>query len=297
MTVRITRLAAPQCAGGENPVWDMKRQVLHYIDNSGRKVHSFDPATGVARSFDMPSVITTLALRQDGGAVVTMRTGIHFLNLETGELELVHPLPDPPPYLYNDGKVDRRGRFLIGASTANFANPGTEGGLFRLDPDLTLTRLDTGIHFSNGPCWSPDGGTFYFSDSWLNTVYAYDYDVETGSVSGRRDFVDTSDLGGLPDGATVDANGLIWVAIFRAGKIAAFRPDGVLDRLFDMPVKLVSSVAFGGPELDRLYVTTIAHDVSAGRDAGHDAADEQAGSLFVIEGLNAHGRPEPVFAG
>jgi sugar lactone lactonase YvrE len=296
--MKITRLDAPRCAGGENPMWDPARQVLHYIDNSGRKVHTYDPASGASRTLDMPAVITTLVLRRGGGAVVTLRSGIHFLDLDTGQLELVQPLPDPPPHVFNDGKVDDRGRFVIGASTANFADPGPEGGLFRLDPDHSLTRLDAGVHFSNSPCWSPDGATFYFSDSWLNTTYAYDYDVETGGVSNRRTFVNTSDLGGVPDGATVDAEGLVWIAVFRAGKVAAYRPDGGLERVVDMPVRLVSSVAFGGAGFDRLYVTSIAHDIAGGAGRDHQpATDDLAGSLFVIEGLGVRGRPEPLFAG
>ena len=296
--MKITRLDAPRCDGGENPMWDPARQVLHYIDNTGMKVHTYDPASGTSRTLQMPSVITTLVLRQGGGAVVTLRSGVHFLDLETGALELLHPLADPPPHVFNDGKVDSRGRFVIGASTANFAHPGPDGGLFRLDPDRSLTRLDTGVHFSNSPCWSPDGSTLYFSDSWINTTYAYDYDVETGDVSNRRPFVNTSDLGGLPDGATVDTDGLFWVAVFRAGKVAAYRPDGRLERVIDMPVKLVSSVGFGGPELDRLYVTTIAHDVAGAAQGDRPGEpDEQAGSLFVIEGLGVCGRPEPSFAG
>lgn len=279
-------------------MWDADRQALHYIDNSGRKVHTYDPASGTSRTLDMPDVITTLVLRQGGGAVVTLRSGVHFLDLDTGALELVHPLANPPPYVFNDGKVDSRGRFVIGASTANFADPGPDGGLFRLDPDRRLTRLDEGVHFSNSPCWSPDGSTLYFSDSWISTTYAYDYDVESGGVSNRRPFVNTRDLGGLPDGATVDVDGLFWVAVFRAGKIAAYRPDGGLELLIDMPVKLPSSVAFGGPELDRLYVTTIAHDVAGAAHGDHAGApDAQAGSLFVIEGLGARGRAEPAFAG
>lgn len=288
---RITRLAAPLCDGGENPMWDAERGVLHYIDNTGRKVHSFDPETGAARTLAMPAVITTLVLRQGGGAVVTLRSGIHFLDLDTGTLELVDPLPDPPPYVYNDGKVDSRGRFLIGASTANFAAPTPDGGLFRLDPDGKVSRLDHGIHFSNSPCWSPDEKTFYFSDSWTDTTFAYHYDIETGAVSRRRPFVNTRALGGLPDGATVDADGLFWVAIYQGGKVAAYRPDGTLERAIDMPVKLVSSLAFGGPDLDRLFVTTIAHGIHG------DAVEDGAGALYVIDGLGAKGRPEHRYAG
>lgn len=289
--MRIARLDAPECRGGENPMWDAARGELHYIDNAGCKVHSYDPATGASRTLAMPSVITTLVLRQGGGAVVTLRSGIHFLDLDTGALEPVDPLPHPPSYVYNDGKVDSRGRFLIGGSTANFAAPTPDGGLFRLDPDRSVARLDGGVHFSNSPCWSPDETTFYFSDSWIDTTFAYDYDIETGAVSGRRPFVNTRELGGLPDGATVDADGLFWVAIYQGGKIAAYRPDGKLERVVDMPVKLVSSVAFGGPDLDRLFVTTIAHGIHG------DAAEEGAGALYVIDGLGAKGRPEHRYAG
>jgi sugar lactone lactonase YvrE len=289
--MKITRLAAPECSGGENPMWDAGRCVLHYIDNSGRKVHSYDPETGTARTLEMPSVVTTLVLRRDGGAVVTLRSGIHFLDLDTGALELVDPLADPPPYVYNDGKVDSRGRFLIGGSTANFAAPSPDGGLFRLDPDRRLVRLDSGVHFSNSPCWSPDEKTFYFSDSWIDTTFAYDYDVTTGAVANRRPFVNTRELGGLPDGATVDADGLFWVAVYQGGKIAAYRPDGTLERVIDMPVKLVSSVAFGGSDLDRLFVTTIAHG------AHGDPVEEGAGALYMIEGLGTKGRPEHCYAG
>lgn len=289
--MQITRLDAPRCDGGENPMWDGRSGLLHYIDNTGCKVHSLDVVTGSAMTLDMPSVITTLVLRESGGAVVTLRSGIHFLDLETGDLELISPLADPPPHVFNDGKVDARGRFVIGASTSNFTAPSPDGGLFRLDPDRSLTRLDSDIHFSNSPCWSPDGKTFYFSDSWVRTTFAYDYDAETGQVAARRTFADTSELGGLPDGATVDADGLVWIAIYQAGKIAAYRPDGRLERLIDMPVKLVSSVAFGGEHLDRLFVTTIAH-TPMGR-----AEEDDAGALFVIDGLGTRGLAEHRFAG
>ena len=289
--MKITRLVAPECKGGENPMWDAERGELHYIDNAGCKVHSYNPETGATRTLNMPCTITTLVLRRGGGAVVTLRSGIHFLDLDTGALEMIDPLPDPPPYVYNDGKVDSRGRFLIGGSTANFTDPGPDGGLFRLDPDRTVARLDSGIHFSNSPCWSPDEKTFYFSDSWLDTTYAYGYDIQTGAVSNRRPFVNTRELGGLPDGATVDREGLYWVAVYQGGKIGAYRPDGSLERAIDMPVRLVSSVAFGGPDLDRLFVTTIAHGTLG------EPVEEGAGALYVIDGLGAKGRAEHRYAG
>jgi len=287
----ITRVETTRCIGGESPLWDPAEQALYFVDNAGRKIHRYDPATGATRSWDMPSVITALALREHGGAVVTLRTGIHLFDFDTGAFVTLSPLADPPPMVFNDGKIDRRGRFLIGACTANFAKPAPDGGLYRLDPDHRLTKLDSGIHFSNGPCWSPDDRTFYFSDSFLHETYAYDYDIATGNVARRRLFVNTRELGGLPDGATVDRDGLVWIAIYGGGRIAAYRPDGRLERTIEMPVRLVSSVMFGGPGLDRLYVTTIE------KGALGEPWEEGAGDLYAIDGLGARGVPEPRYAG
>ena len=289
--MQITRIDAPECNGGENPLWCPRHQALFYIDNSGRKIHRFEPAHGRSRSWDMPDVITTLVLRETGGAVVTMRSGIFLFDFASGSLDVLHPMPDPPPYVYNDGKVDQRGRFVIGASTAQFAEPVPDGGLYRLDADRSLHRIDGDIHYSNGPCWSPDGGTLYFADSWRRTIYAYDYDLATGGAIGRRAFVNTEVLGGLPDGATVDADGRVWVAIYGGGLLAAYASDGTLERTIAMPVKLVSSVAFGGPALDRLFVTTIAHG-SMG-----EPVEAGAGALYVVDGLGVTGLPEPYYAG
>jgi L-arabinonolactonase len=289
--MRIEKVAATRCDGGENPLWDVAEQALYYIDNALPQIHRFDPATGETRSWPMPSVITTMVLRAGGGAVVTLRTGVFLFDFASGVLEPVLELADPPPHVYNDGKCDPHGRFLFGACTTNFAAPTPDGGLYRLDADRSVHQLDGGIHFSNGHCFSPGGDVFYTSDSWLHDCYAYDYDLATGTVANRRVFANTKELGGLPDGATVDADGLMWIAIYGGGKIAAFRPDGALERVIDMPVKLVSSVNFGGPDLDRLYVTTIFNGALG------EAPEAEAGYVYVIDDLGARGLAEPRFAG
>lgn len=289
--MHITRVDTARCRGGESPLWDVAEQALYFIDNTGMKIHRYSPATGTTRSWEMPAVITALALRRNGGAVVTLRTGVHFFDFTNGALQLLSPASEPAAFVFNDGKVDRQGRFFIGASTARFADPLPDGGLWRLDPDGRLLQIDQDIHFSNGPCWSPDDKTFYFADSWRKTVYAYDYDISTGTIASRRAFVSTATLGGLPDGATVDSDGLLWVAVYGSGKVAAFGPDGRMERVVELPVKLVSSVMFGGPKLDRLYVTTISHG-SLG-----EPVEEWAGYLYLIEGLGVRGLPEPRYGG
>lgn len=287
--MRIERLDAPRCRGGENPLWDDQRQLLYYIDNSGRKVHCLDPATGDTRTLPMPDVITAMVLRQAGGAVVTLHGGIHFLDLDSGELTLVAQPIDPARNVYNDGKVDSRGRFLIGVST-KIDRPAPDGGLIRLDPDLGIHWLDDDIYFSNGPCWSLDERTFYFADSWRRTIYAYDYDPAAGAVSRRRPFVHTDALGGLPDGATVDADDRLWTAIYQGGKIATFGADGVMTRCIDLPVRYPSSLTFGGAGMDRLFVTTIDHGTG-------DESGDGAGCLHVIDGIDTRGRPAHRFGG
>jgi sugar lactone lactonase YvrE len=233
-----------------------------------------------------------MALRQRGGAAVAMKDTVYALDFETGRCEPLAKLEGAPARAtFNDGKVDRRGRFALGLCDTDMADPKPIGGLVSLDADHRFRELDRGVHFSNSPCWSPDGRTLYFSDSLPNAIYAYDYDLETGAASNRRLFADTTELGGMPDGATTDSDGLVWVAIFRAGKVAAFRPDGKVERVVEMPVRLAVSVAFGGANLDQLYVTTIDPTFFG------EAAEDGAGEVYVIEGLGARGVEEPRFAG
>lgn len=288
MRVDVQKLDTVRCVGGEGPLWDDREQVLYFFDNVGQKLHCFDPATASSRTWDMPGVITAFALRSNGGGVLALPSGIHVIDLATGVLERLVPHPRPGVHGFNDGIVDRRGRFIIGASTPDHASKTKgEGGVLRLDADHGLTRLSDDIMVSNGPAFSPDDRTFYFADSVINTIYAYDYDIETGTLSNRRIFATTDDLGGLPDGMTVDADGRLWVAIYNGAKIAVFNPDGTLAREVPMPVRLVSSVMFGGKDLDRLFVTTIAHG----------DAEEDAGYCYVVDGLGVKGIAEPRFAG
>ena len=211
-------------------------------------------APGTCRRRSAPSRI-----RKDGnGAICSLQNGFHALDFTTGECTLIHdPEPGKPANRINDGKVDRRGRFIAGSMDTQEAGPN--GALYRLDPDFSVTKIDDGIIVSNGPCFSPDDKTFYFADSWSGEIWAYDYDIETGGVSNRRIFTkfDMSQ-GGAADGATVDSEGYVWSAGVYVGKLFRYAPDGSVDRVIDMPVRKVTSVMFGGPNLDVLYVTSMA---------------------------------------
>ncbi|MEM7567528.1 MAG: SMP-30/gluconolactonase/LRE family protein, partial [Pseudomonadota bacterium] len=245
------------------------------------------------RAWTVPSPIGAMALRSRGGAVVALTNGFHGLDLETGALDVwTDPEPDLDTNRLNDGKVDPGGRFVCGSMDMGEASPS--GALWSLGPDHRTTRLDDGIICSNGPCWSPDGRTLYFADSFKGTIYAYDYDPKTGAATNRRDFVRVdSPVGGAPDGATVDAEGFVWSATVFDGRIIRYAPDGGIDREIRMPVVKTTSVAFGGPELDTLFVTSMAEPPLP----KYPGDGPQRGALFAIRGLGVRGLPERRFAG
>ena len=291
--MRIEVLVDVKTILGEGPLWDVEEERLYWIDSFGGNIFRCTHDGREIRAWDVPQKIGSMALRKSGGAVLSLARGFHFLDFKTGVVDLiVDPEPDKPNNRINDGKVDKRGRFVAGSMDT--MEEGPNGALYRLDPDLSLHKVQDGIIVSNGPCWSPDGRTFYFADTWSGEIWAYDYDVDTGTPSNRRTFarLDTS-RGGAADGSTVDAEGCLWNAQVYDGKIIRYRPNGTVDRVIDMPVKKVTSVMFGGPTLDTLYVTSMAKPPLP-RFPGDGVL---RGSLFAITGLGIKGVPEPRFAG
>ncbi len=290
--MRIEVLVDVKTTLGEGPLWDVGQQRLYFIDSFDGRVFRATHDGREIRAWDVPGKIGSIAIRKDGnGAICSLENGFHALDFTTGDCTLIHdPEPDKPNNRINDGKVDRRGRFIAGSMDTQEAGPN--GALYRLDPDFTVTKIDDGIIVSNGPCFSPDDKTFYFADSWSGEIWAYDYDIDTGAVSNRRTFtkVDMSE-GGAADGSTVDSEGFVWNAGVYVGKLFRYAPDGSVDRVIDMPVRKVTSVMFGGPNLDILYVTSMAKPPLP-RFPGDGVL---RGSLFAIHDLGIRGIPEPRF--
>jgi L-arabinonolactonase len=277
---------------GEGPIWDAEQERLYWIDVFDGRVFRATAAGSEIRCWDVPQRIGSMALRKDGGgAVVALARGFHLLDFKSGEVAfIVDPEPDRPNNRLNDGKVDRSGRFLAGSMDT--MEEGPHGALYRLDPDFSLHKLDDGIVISNGPCWSPDGATFYFTDSATGDIWAYDYDQATGAPSKRRTFVSVDrSRGGGADGSTIDAEGYLWNALVYDGRIVRYDPAGRIDRIIDMPVKKITSVMFGGPNLDILFVTSMAKPPLP-RFPGDGP---MRGSLFAIHDLGVRGLPEPRF--
>lgn len=288
--MQITRLELPRCSVGEGPVWDEAEQALYYIDILEKRVFRWDPASGEQRSWDVPAMIGSMALREGGGAVVALPDGIHALDFGSGAvtpLALFSP-PDPRIQLA-DGKVDRAGRFVFGTSHRQAREP--VGGLFSLGTDGAIRQLDSGLILGNGPCFSPDNRTLYHADSMRQAVYAYDYDLATGAVSNRRLFFDSTAYGPIPDGATIDADGDMWLAVCEGGVVLRLSPAGEVRQVIDMPTRLPASCMFFGTALDRLFVPSI--DPSfLGREP-----DDADGWCYVIDGLGVQGLPEPRYRG
>jgi sugar lactone lactonase YvrE len=287
--MKITRLDVPQCSVGEGPVWDVQSQRLYWIDILQKNVHCLDPAAGTTQTWTVPNIIGSMAVRKGGGAIVALANGVHTLDFATGACRMLATSPDLNEQVQlADGKVDRRGRFIVGSSDRGMKE--ARGKLYALDPGATaLRQIDSDIFLANGPCWSPDDRRFYHADSIRKLIYVYDYDLVSGTLSNRRPFASTENLGGIPDGATVDAEGHVWSAICEGAKLVRFRPDGGIERMVEMPLKLPGSVMFGGANLDKLYVPTLS-PAFLGRPA-----DPLDGSTFVIEGLGIRGLPEPRF--
>lgn len=290
--MRIDVLVDVKTILGEGPLWDVEQQRLYWIDSFGANVFRCTADGREIRAWDVPGKIGSMALRKDGnGAICALQDGFYTLDFKTGDSTLIYnPIGNNPAIRLNDGKVDRRGRFICGSMDTMEAGPN--GELYRLDPDFKVTKLDSGIIVSNGPCWSPDDKIFYFADSWSGEIWAYDYDINTGGVSNRRTFtkIDTS-RGGAADGSTVDAEGYLWNAQVYDGKLVRYTPDGKVDRVIDMPVKKVTSVNFGGPNMDILFVTSMAKPPLP-RFPGDGVL---RGSLFAIHDLGIKGVPEPRF--
>ena len=284
---------------GEGPLWDVAEQRLYWIDSMKGLIFRATAEGQELEQWTLPSNIGSLALRRQGGAVVALESGLNLFDFKTGKAEVIANPEDGKDHVrLNDGKVDSRGRFIVGSLDMAMFGPNrpaqARGRLYRLDPDLSLHVLDTGIGCANGPCWSPDGKVFYFADTFAGTISAYDWDAGTGTPSNKRIFTEDAKPPGVPDGATVDSEGYYWNAFNGTGAghgdVRRFAPDGTLDRRIELPSLKVTSLIFGGPELDILYVTSMSM-------AGFPEDRACDGSLFAIHGLGIRGLPEHRFGG
>ena len=274
---------------GESPVWDPQNATLYWVDGVSRLIRMHDTIAGTFRQIEVPSMIGSIGLALDGKLVAGLADGIYLVDIASGDCTPLYKLPRPSDRIrFNDGKVDRQGRFLCG-SMGVYAE--ASGELIRVDSSGKADVLANGIRIANSLCFSPDGATMYFSDSLDRKVRAYAYDKEEGALDRPRIHVDTAEFDSGPDGATVDSEGCIWVALVQAGKIGRFTPEGKLDCLIEAPTDMPTCMSFGGPDLTTLYLTSI-KDSGSGRAISRHP---HGGALYALEGLGVKGLPEPRF--
>jgi sugar lactone lactonase YvrE len=262
---------------GEGPLWDDRRQRLLFVDIMAGHVHEFDPATGTDRIVEFPWPVGAVALHGNGDWVLAAANGFHIASPVTGETRLVAPVEaDRPDNRMNDGYVDARGRFWAG--TMNMRNAPNEGTLYRLDPDGSVSPALTGISISNGIDWSPDNRTAYYADTPTGRVDAFEFDLGSGALFHRRPFATIPSGQGYPDGLIVDAEGFVWVCLWKGRAVRRYAPDGRLDTVISMPASQVTKCAFGGPDLDDLFITT----AWVGLTDAERAEQPLAGGLFRV---------------
>jgi len=275
---------------GEGPVWDAREQALYWVDIRAPAVRRLDWRTQRVASWPMPEMVGSLAVRERGGLLLALKSSLSFFDPASGAFERVSaPEIDWPAMRFNDGKCDRQGRFWAG--TMNDVTREPEGSLYRLDPARGCVAMQTGIRIPNSLCWSPDGRTMYFADSPTRTIFAYPFDPATGELGERREFA-TVEAPAIPDGATVDAEGFVWCAHYDGWRIVRFAPDGRVDRVVDLPVQRATSVQFGGPGLDVLFVTTATQKLAPEQLAKQPLA----GALLMLD-VGVKGLAEARYAG
>lgn len=240
---------------GEGPIWDAAAKRLVFVDCNRGSIHRFDPVQDQVSTIDVGKTIGVAIPRSRGGFVVSTAEGLLAVGDRPADTSLLVPIEsDLPRNRMNDGKCDSRGRLWSGTFSTLFERGA--GSLYRIDPDLSLSRAVEGIRVSNGIAWSPDESLLYFNDTLSGGIDVFNYDIDTGSVSHRRRLVEIDRAEGLPDGMAVDVQGCIWVALFRGGQVRRYSPAGTLIGVISLPVARVTSCNFGGPDLSDLYITT-----------------------------------------
>ncbi|WP_085505003.1 SMP-30/gluconolactonase/LRE family protein [Thalassobacillus devorans] len=277
---------------GEGPSWDREQQVLYWVDIEGKKVNIFDPSSGKNREIPVDQRLGAVVPRNSGGAIAAMENGYYTLDLETGE---TRPIIDPEEGMtenrFNDGKCDPEGRFWAG--TMSYSGIPENGALYCLDTHMKVEKKVDHVSTSNGLAWSPDHHFMYFIDTPTKQVVRYEYDQGSGTIQNPAIVVEIPDGEGKPDGMTIDMEGNLWIAHWGGSKVSVWNPDkGEQLRTIPVPALNVTSCAFGGKEMNELYITT----ASVGMEEEDLRKYPSAGGLFKVK-TEVTGAPSYPFKG
>jgi sugar lactone lactonase YvrE len=292
MNLKAEHFLATQNRLGEGAVWNDEEQALYWVDIESNTFHRWDYQTNEQKTFDTGLMVGCIRFRAKGGLIMATQNGFAFWDFQANRLV---PGPDPvknPAMRFNDGNVDSEGRFWAGSMYFDNEVDKREGSLYRLDPDGSVHIMATHQAIPNGLGWSPDLKTLYHADTPRKVIYAYDYDAATGHIENRRKFIYTPDDEGMPDGLTVDSEGFIWSCRWEGWKVTRYDPDGKVDREVHVNAAHVTSCAFGGPDLDELFITT----AWVGLTDDQRRQQPQAGDIFRLK-AGVKGQSTHKFAG
>ena len=292
MSLKAELLIDAHALVGEGPIWDADANVLWWVDIMSSELYAYDPQTGENREWNVGQHVGTVVQRASGGLMLALRDGFAAFDPGSGKLEM---LADPEAHLpgnrFNDGKCDPGGRFWAG--TMAYEDHSDQGSVYRMDTDHGVHKMIENIGVSNGIIWSLDAKTMYYTDSLDYAIRAYDYDVGTGGISNERIIIDFPQEMGIADGFTIDEEGMLWVAHFGSSRVRRWNPDtaAVLSEI-ELPTASITACAFGGPNLDQLYITC----ATLGMSDAEKAQQPHAGGLFVAE-VGVRGLPSDKFGG
>lgn len=272
---------------GESPLWDADAQCLWWVDAVSKQIHCAAADGSPLRSFQFDRHVGSIGLAE-GGLIAALSDTFVLVDGKTGTFKAIAKLPDHDGTTrLNDGKMSRGNHYICGETRMK---PGATGSLWCLGPQGDFGRIESGLHISNSICFSPSGDTLFFSDSLDNAIRRHAFDSSTGIVGERLGIIDCTKFGQSPDGATVDSDGNLWIAMVLDQAIACVSPEGELIRRIELPFPLPACPAFGGREMDILYVTSIA---DSGLSLATDHPD--GGRIVEIRGLGVKGIPERRF--
>lgn len=277
----------------EGPMWHPATQRLNFVDITAARIHAFDPASGALHTLDVEVMVGCVVPRADGQLVAALANGVWVVDRESGERRLLAAPPehDPARCRFNDGKCDPQGRLWAGTMGLN-AEPGA-GALYCFPAAGASRPVLAGVTVSNGLAWSADARTMYYIDSPTRRVDAFAFDPATGGTENRHTAIALPAGPDVPDGCTIDEEGMLWIAHWGGGRVTRWDPRTARHlATVTVPAPHTSSCTFGGPNLDTLYITT----ARRGLDAAQRAAYPESGGIFACR-PGARGLPADVFRG
>ncbi len=277
---------------GEGPIWHPNRHEIYWTDSDGKSICCYCEKTQNWKELYQDFNASSLALHEDGGLVFGCRNGFYHVNSKKKQVPIAEYFEGNPILNINDIIIDSVGRIYGGQECYQSDRDYTTGFLYRIDIDGTIAIIEEGLHLSNGMGFSPDSTLFYLIDTIARTIYVYDFDVKTGSISNKRIFTTLDFNDGLPDGMTVDTDGYVWVARFLGSGITRYTPCGDIDRRIQLPCAQPTSLTFGGIDYNHLYITSASlywqTDLAPPR---HDFKSHRGGELYRMR-LDIQGKPE-----